>query len=61
MPDDLEYTFSVSWSEEDQEYVGVCKEFPSLSHLDPDREAALQGIKALVEDVSREMQSGQSS
>lgn len=41
--------FSVIWSEEDQEHVGLCKRHPHLSHLDPDREKALQGIKELVE------------
>ena len=27
------YTYRVTWSEEDQEYVGLCLEFPSLSWL----------------------------
>jgi hypothetical protein len=44
----------VSWSEEDGEFVGACSEFPSLSHLDPDREAAMRGIRELVADVVRE-------
>lgn len=25
------YTYSVTWSDEDGEYVGLCTEFPSLS------------------------------
>lgn len=45
------YTYRVSWSQEDGEFVATCAEFPSLSHLAPDRIAALQGIGALVEDV----------
>lgn len=28
------YTYRVTWSEEDQEYVALCAEFPSLSFLD---------------------------
>jgi len=27
------YTYRVTWSEEDAEYVGLCAEFPSLSWL----------------------------
>jgi predicted RNase H-like HicB family nuclease len=42
------YTFSVDWSDEDQEFVGTCAEFPSLSHLAATREAALTGIRAVV-------------
>ena len=44
-------SYRVFWSEEDSEYVGVCDEFPSLSHRDPDRDAALLGIKDLVDVV----------
>lgn len=50
------YTYRVSWSEEDQEYVGTCAEFPGLSHLDASRGAALQGIEALVRDIVAEME-----
>lgn len=31
------YTYRVIWSEEDQEFIGLCAEFPSLSHLDEDQ------------------------
>jgi len=54
MPD--HYTYRVSWSEEDQEFVGTCFEFPSLSHLDENRHAALEGIEALVRDVVADME-----
>jgi hypothetical protein len=47
-------TYLVSWSEDDGEFVGACAEFPSLSHLDADREAAMRGIRGLVADVVRE-------
>ena len=53
MPD--RYTYRVSWSPEDKEYVGSCAEFPSLSHLDPDMDKALAGIRSLVGDVVEDM------
>lgn len=49
------YSYRVIWSEDDQEYVGLCEQFPSLSHLDSDQMAALQGITALVCDVVVDM------
>lgn len=45
------YTYRVTWSEEDAEYVGLCAEFPSLSHLAQTRGEALEGISILVSDV----------
>ena len=49
------YTYRVSWSEEDQEHVGLCTEFPSLSWLAKTKEEALTGICQLVEDALRDM------
>lgn len=49
------YTYRVIWSEEDQEFVGLCAEFPSLSWLDEDQEAALRGIVTLVEQILDDM------
>ncbi|WP_375674588.1 type II toxin-antitoxin system HicB family antitoxin [Bartonella sp. AP9QHHD] len=37
------YTYRVLWSQEDEEYVGLCAEFPSLSWLDAQAEKALKG------------------
>ncbi len=51
MPEPDRYTSRVIWSEEDEEYVGLCAEFPSLSWLDESPEAALHGIRQLVADV----------
>jgi predicted HicB family RNase H-like nuclease len=51
------YTYRVTWSEEDGEYVGTCAEFPSLSHLADDRIEALRGIAALVRNVVADMKS----
>ena len=45
------YTYRVTWSEEDDEYVGLCIEFPSLSWLASTPEAALEGIRRVVADV----------
>ena len=40
------YTYEVIWSEEDNEFVGLCAEFPSLSWLEPAQEAAFYGIRS---------------
>jgi predicted HicB family RNase H-like nuclease len=45
------YTYRVTWSEEDKEYIGLCIEFPSLSWLDKTPETALKGIRETVSDV----------
>jgi predicted HicB family RNase H-like nuclease len=50
------YTYRVTWSEEDEEYVGLCAEFPSLSWLAEEPEAALRGIRQVVADVVADMQ-----
>jgi predicted HicB family RNase H-like nuclease len=50
------YTYRVTWSEDDNEYVGLCAEFPSLSWLARTPEAALKGIRKVVEDVVEDMQ-----
>lgn len=42
------YTYRVSWSEEDNEYVGICAEFQSLSWLSKTPEEALKGIRNVV-------------
>ena len=49
------YTYRVTWSEEDQEYVGLCAEFPSLSWLSSSPEAALRGIRSVVAEVVADM------
>ena len=35
------YTYRVTWSEEDKQFVGLCAEFPSLSWLASSPEAAV--------------------
>jgi len=51
------YAYRVLWSEEDQEYVGLCSEFPSLSWLETSQEKALKGIRKLVSECISDMQS----
>ena len=51
------YTYRVTWSEEDNEYVGLCAEFPSLSWLSITPEAALKGIRKLVAEIISDMES----
>jgi len=40
-----QYTYSVFWSEEDGEYVGLCREFPSISVFGDTHEQAIQLMK----------------
>lgn len=49
------YTYRVTWSAEDEEYVGLCAEFPSLSYLDENRDAAFNGIVDLVRQVVEDL------
>ncbi|WP_411704561.1 type II toxin-antitoxin system HicB family antitoxin [Edaphovirga cremea] len=49
------YTYRITWSVEDQEFVGLCAEFPALSWLDASAAAALEGVITLVSSVVREM------
>lgn len=49
------YTYSVIWSAEDQEFVGLCAEFPSLSWLAGTPEGALQGIRGLVAEIHEDL------
>jgi predicted HicB family RNase H-like nuclease len=50
------YTYRVTWSEEDQEHIGLCVEFPSLSWLEKTPEKALGGIRALVKECLADME-----
>jgi len=55
VPEVDKFTYRVTWSEEDQEYVGLCAEFPSISWLKPNPEVALKGMRALVRSTVRDM------
>ena len=52
----LHYTYRVTWSPEDQEYIGLCAEFASLSWLAKTPEKALKGIQKIVADVVTDLQ-----
>jgi len=51
------YTYRVTWSGDDQEHVGLCTEFPSLSWLEETPEKALSGIRKLVHGCILDLQS----
>ncbi len=51
------YTYRITWSPDDQEYVGLCVEFPSLSWLAESPEASLDGIRKIVAEVVHDMRS----
>lgn len=53
---DDRYTYRVTWSELDGEYVGLCAEFLSLSWLASTPEAALAGIRQVVADVVSDLE-----
>lgn len=61
MVDYERYKYSVKWSEEDQEYVGLCTEFHSLSYLDKSRDKALKGIVGLIKSVVEDNAAASSS
>lgn len=49
------YSYRVVFSREDGEWVGLCTEFPSLSHLAATQVEAMQGIATLVAAVVDDM------
>jgi len=49
------YTYRVTWSAEDEEHVGLCLEFPSLSWLAPVPEEAFAGIRKVVRNALADM------
>ncbi len=51
----VRYTYGVTWSTDDEEYVGLCAEFPSLSWLASTSDAAFSGIRKLVADTVSDM------
>ncbi|MCP4357405.1 MAG: toxin-antitoxin system HicB family antitoxin [Chloroflexi bacterium] len=55
------YTYRVTWSEEDEEYLGLCTEFPSLSWLANNPEDALQGIRQVVAEVVVDLEANDES
>ena len=52
----MRLNFSVTWSEEDKAYVGLCKQFIYLSTVADTYEEALESIKQLALEVAEEGQ-----
>jgi predicted HicB family RNase H-like nuclease len=50
-----QYIYRITWSEDDNEFVGLCVEFPSLSYLASSAQKALSGIMDVVEEVVKDM------
>ncbi|MBW1649450.1 MAG: type II toxin-antitoxin system HicB family antitoxin [Deltaproteobacteria bacterium] len=50
------WTYRITWSQEDNEYVGLCAEFPSISWLAKTQEEALKGIQNIVSDIIYDME-----
>ena len=49
------YTYRLMWSEEDEEFVGLCAKFPSPSWLASTSEEAFKGIRTIVKECTEEM------
>jgi predicted HicB family RNase H-like nuclease len=49
------YTYRVTWSQEDGEYLGLCAELPSLSWLARTHTAALAGIRKVAAEAVADM------
>ena len=50
-PDLSHYTYRVTWSAEDHEFLATCAEFPSLSWLASSQIDALQGLQEVLREV----------
>jgi predicted HicB family RNase H-like nuclease len=51
------YTYRVTWSQEDGEYLGLCAELPSLSWLASSPQKALSGIRQVAAEAVSDMRS----
>jgi hypothetical protein len=55
--DPSQFTYRVTWSVEDHEFIATCVEFPSLSWLAESQADALQGLVTLVADSMADLAS----
>lgn len=55
MFDHKHYTYRVTWSGDDEEYIALCAELPSLPFLAGDSTDALEGMVELVGDVVKDI------
>lgn len=49
------YTYRVTWSVEDQEFVATCLEFPSLSWLASTQIEALSGLEQVIAEALKDL------
>jgi predicted HicB family RNase H-like nuclease len=49
------YTYRIVWSDEDEEYAGLCAEFPSLSWLSKSQDSAFKGIRKLIQGTVKDL------
>ncbi len=49
------YTYRVTWSAEDEEFVATCLEFPSLSWLADTQVDALAGLESVITETVTDM------
>lgn len=54
-PNAAHYTYRVTWSTGDDEYVATVAEFPRLSVLQPDPDQAIRELRELVADCLIDM------
>ena len=54
-PDVSHYTYRVTWSAEDGEFVATCVEFPSLSWLASSQLEALTGLEDVIAETAADM------
>ncbi len=43
------YTFQISWSEEDEAFIAICREFPGLSAFGSSHEDALREAQTALD------------
>ncbi|MEV4540637.1 type II toxin-antitoxin system HicB family antitoxin [Micromonospora echinaurantiaca] len=55
-PDVSHYTYRVTWSAQDDEFLATCAEFPSLSWLASSQIEALQGLQDMLREVITDME-----
>jgi predicted HicB family RNase H-like nuclease len=55
-PEVSHYTYRVTWSGEDGEFLATCAEFPSLSWLASSQVEALQGLEEVLREVIADME-----
>ncbi|MEU1607423.1 type II toxin-antitoxin system HicB family antitoxin [Micromonospora matsumotoense] len=55
-PEVSHYTYRVTWSAQDNEFVATCAEFPSLSWLAPSQIEALKGLRDLLCEVVADLE-----